>query len=255
MDSQGQGGESVDLSDLPEAAKDALEPIAFSKDVFYVEAELWLGAVKFPRSMIIVRTNGELALINAIRLREEIEAKIRALGEIRHVIRPGCHEQDVAYYVRKFGAKVTGFSHHKFEHGVRVDRDIAQDGLPFAVDQLLILDGLPRRCTEANFVLATENGRVLVTCDSVQNWVNARTNWLGRIALPWYGFSGKCIFDKYWVDDMKKKDGASEKMLADEFRKVLALDFDNLLSGHGCIMDGSAKQASMQSFHRLFGSD
>lgn len=65
----------------------------------------------FPRTMVVLSTNpgssaNELVVVNAVRLDEAQEAELLKLGTVVAVVRIGIHDQDTAYYVRKFGAKV-----------------------------------------------------------------------------------------------------------------------------------------------------
>ena len=59
--------------------------------------------MRITRNMAIVRHDGALTVINPMRLDAAGETALRALGEVRHVLRLGCfHGLDDPYYVDTF---------------------------------------------------------------------------------------------------------------------------------------------------------
>ncbi len=128
--------------------------------------------------------------------------------------------------------------------------DIRQ-GLPFGRATFINFERMPKSWPEGVVLLHRDDGDVLVTCDVVQNWENAKTNWLGRVLCPWYGFSGKCIFDRYLINLLLKRIDMSD--IKKDMAKLLDLNFRILLSGHGYVTDGSAQEAMHKSFEAVFG--
>jgi hypothetical protein len=47
------------------------------------------GIIQFNRNMVILRHQGELALLNAVRLSPEGEVQLDALGQVKHLLRLG----------------------------------------------------------------------------------------------------------------------------------------------------------------------
>lgn len=89
----------------PAYPHDPIKEIA--PDVFMVRGSIKLNALmRITRNMAIVRHNGELTLVNPIRLSSDEEEKLSALGTIKRVMRIGpFHGVDDPYYVNTFKAE------------------------------------------------------------------------------------------------------------------------------------------------------
>lgn len=76
------------MSFAPAYPHDAPEQIV--EHVFMVRGSIPLNPImRISRNMAIVRHDGELTLINPIRLNEQGEAQLRALGEVKRIMRLG----------------------------------------------------------------------------------------------------------------------------------------------------------------------
>lgn len=241
----------ADVSDLPPAMRHG-ELWKVMQGVYYVTGTSVMGWVTFNRGMIVLVENGELSLINAIRLNAEGEAALLKLGKIAHVINLGCHDMDLVYYVRRFGASVYSIPEKRLPEGITA-LDI-REGLPFGRATFINFDRMPPKHKEGVIVLHREGGDVLVTCDVVQNWEdnwgNSYINWIGQIVVKYFGFQGKCIIDTYLIDLIKKKIPLAD--IKKDYSKLLDLDFRYLLSGHGYCLDEGAKEAMQKSFKEIF---
>lgn len=62
---------------------------------------------KSSRNMVIVRENGELTLINTVRLDEEGLTALEHLGHVKNVVRIGAfHGYDDAFYLDRYHAQL-----------------------------------------------------------------------------------------------------------------------------------------------------
>lgn len=222
-----------------------------AEDVFYVEGTMRTGLTTYARGMTIVRENGDLTLINPIRLKESGENELKQLGNICYVIRLGLHDTDIGYYSRKFGVQVMGFEGVQYIHEVTASKTLGKDDLPFSNCELIVFDTLPTKFSEGALLLKRDAGNILITCDSLQNWEVLKANLLGKWVLAMRGFKGKCIFDRYWMGWLMKE-GMSMSDIKTQMQKLVDSDFHILLSGHGRVTDGSAKEATQRSFESMF---
>ncbi len=88
----------------------------------------------------------------------------------------------------------------------------------------------------------------MVTCDSVQHYDgDTRLSLLARIVMLPMGFFKPCVIGPIWLKELVPAGGS----LKSDFERVLALDFDNLVSGHGTPKLGGAKEALRLQADRL----
>ncbi len=85
----------------PAYPHDPIEEIA--TDLFMVRGSIRMNALmRITRNMAIIRHQGELSLVNPIRLDEEGERQLVALGDIKRILRLGpMHGLDDPYYANR----------------------------------------------------------------------------------------------------------------------------------------------------------
>jgi hypothetical protein len=90
----------------PAYPHDPIEEIA--SDLFMVRGSVRLNALmRITRNMAIVRHQGELNLVNPIRVNEDAERELFALGDVKRILRLGAmHGLDDRYYVERFDAEL-----------------------------------------------------------------------------------------------------------------------------------------------------
>ena len=226
---------------------DPIEEIA--QDVFMVRGSLKMNALlRISRNMAVIRHEGELTLVNPVRLRAAEEEKLRALGTIKHVMRLGpMHGLDDPYYVNTFQAAFwcqPGGSIY-----TRPNIDVAMrpgDPLPFPDAELFCFNGTLQ--PESALVLQRENG-LLLTCDALQHYGDYKHNNLPtRLVLPLLGFPKTTLIGPIWL----KRLTPAEASLKREFERLLTQDFDALLSAHGSFLAHGAKAAVRAAIKRAF---
>src|SRR5262249_16450451 len=76
--------------------------------------------------MTVLRQNGELALLNTVRLSDEGLRELDALGRVRHVMRLGAfHGRDDQFYRDRYGATLWALPRTAAHDGQSADRELA----------------------------------------------------------------------------------------------------------------------------------
>ena len=217
-------------------------------DIFYVQGTVTMGpGVRITRSMIIIRENGELSLINAIRLGEEGEKRLESLGEVKHLLKIGSHGMDNLYYIDKYKPKI--WSRKEAELAYEPDVCIEEGGsLPFSDAEIFKF----QNATSPEFpILLQREGGILITCDSVQNWSKKDLkigSFIGGIVTRFLGFLGPAKIGPMWLKTVSPKSGPN---LSSDFDRLLALNFKHLLSGHGSPLIDDAKISLEKEVERV----
>ena len=220
----------------------ALEKII--DDVWYLTGSVaFKPLVRLPRNMVVVRNNGELTLIDSVRLNAEGEAALLALGKIAHVMKIGFHAMDDAYYVERFGAKYWSVS--PVSDGVeKIDENTV---LPFPDARVFMFKQTKR--PEAAILIEREGG-LLITCDSVQHWVPKKVmSPLAKVLTRFIGFQKSAQIGPPWRKAMTPEGGS----LRGDFERLAGLKFSRLIGGHGGLLEARANEVLGQSIKREFG--
>jgi hypothetical protein len=203
-------------------------------------------SITFSRNMVVVRTSEGWVLLNPVRLNEGAEAELLAMAPFKHAVRLGTyHGRDDRYYVDKFGVEFWGVSGEQTYPEPKFSREITEEG-PFPIPDARVV--IFKTATRAECAVYLPQRRLLVTCDSVQHYENdTLISTLGKLVMYPMGFFTPCVIGPIWLKAVTPPGGS---MRAD-FERVLALDFDNLISGHGTPKLGGAKEALARNVERL----
>ncbi len=208
-------------------------------DVFFVQGSYRISiGIRFSRNMLVLRQGDELTIINAVRLSDQEEQKLNALGTVRHVMRIGTfHGMDDPYYVDKYQATFWcqpgkgQYSVPPIDCELRADATLPVDGLSC----------IPYTATkEPECVLhLNKHGGLLISCDSVQDWSDySQCSWLSKRILPRMGFEKRVLIGPIW----KKLFSLDDALLKQNFESILTLDFRHLVSAHGGFRLNDAKE-------------
>lgn len=217
------------------------DPITeIGEDVFMVRGSIRLNPVmRISRNMAIVRHGGELTLINPIRLDDRGESELRALGEVKHLIRLGAfHGQDDPYYTDRWEATFWCQEGGNAYPAPLPDRVLDESsGLPFPDGELFCF----RQTKQPEAAIVVKRGEgLLLTCDSVQHYGDySHINLPARVVMRLLGFRRTTLIGPIWLKLMTPENGA----LAEDFRRLLELEFDALLSAHGTFLPKGAHRA------------
>ena len=226
---------------------DPIEEIA--QDIFMVRGSLKMNALlRISRNMAVIRHDGELTLIDPIRLYAAEEKKLQTLGSIKHVMRLGAmHGLDDPYYVNTFQATFWCQPGGSIYTQPNIDVVMRPDGrLPFPDAELFCFNGTVQ--PESALVLQRGKG-LLLTCDALQHYGDYKHNNLpARLVLPLLGFPKTTLVGPVWLKRMTP----AEASLRREFERLLTHDFDALLSAHGSFLAHGAKAAVRAAVERAF---
>ncbi|MFT5353876.1 MAG: hypothetical protein ACI9KE_001076 [Polyangiales bacterium] len=221
--------------------------IEIAADVFYVTGSVTMAPlVRIPRNMVIIRHEGALTVINTVRLEDESE--LNKLGKVEHVVRIGSHGMDDAHYLKQFGAKYWAPKDMVLSEGLTADERITQDTeLPFPDASVFLFEKTKK--PEAAILLKRDDG-LLITCDCVQHWVNTDgCSFLGRGATHMLGFIKPAQIGPPWRKAMTPAGGSLEP----DFERLAALPFDQLIAGHGVLLESGARDRLKETMVRVFG--
>ena len=218
------------------------------KDVFFVHGSIKIGpGMRMNRNMLIVRQDGELTLINPVRLSAIGLAQLEALGSVRHVIRLGdFHGLDDPFYVDTYGATFWCQAGQETYKTPVPDSLIEKDRVsPVQNSEFFLFD--TALFPEAALLL--KEHRLLITTDSVQHLTGWRyTTFFTRVVLRLLGFKLGLLIGKPWLKRVTPKGGS----LKGDFDKLLQLDFDHLVSAHGTVLRGGARLQLAVLVNKIF---
>lgn len=178
------------------------------------------------RTMVVLREDGALTLLNTVRLDEDGLRALEALGQVRHVVRLGAfHGRDDPFYCDRYGATLWALPGVAHADGRATDRALAPGG-PFPARDGEVFAFASAKLPEAAVLLAREGG-ILITCDAIQNWTRVDRFFspaCGEMFLA-QGLIGAANIPSTWRR-------ACEPSAAD-FVRLLERRFRHLISAHG----------------------
>jgi hypothetical protein len=196
--------------------------------------------VRLGRNMTVLRHDGELTLINSVRLDAAGEAALEALGTVAHVVKIGNHGMDDAYYAERFGAKRWAIADAA---GV-----IAEDG-EFPIPGVDIFMFKDTNNPEAALLLKRDGG-LLITCDAVQHWApQPLASPLANLITGIFGFKKPAQIGPPWRKKMTPEGGT----LRPDFERLAALPFTRLIGGHGGLLASDGPALLKASIERELG--
>jgi hypothetical protein len=235
------------MTEHPEAMPHG--PIAeIFPDVFFVTGTMrgeFFGSVwQFSRNMTIVRDEGKLSLINAVRLDDAGLAALEQLGEVRNVIRLGSmHGRDDAFYVERFRALYWGLNGAP-DTGTPIDKQLVEGGeLPFPDGSVFVFT--TTKLPEAIIRLARSGG-IMLACDALQNWVAPDEFFSDTTAetMRGMGFFTPANLGPAWQQFNEPG--------RDDFVRLAEIPFSHALCGHGEPLRDHAQARYRETFKRLF---
>jgi len=229
-------------------------PKEIGEDLFVVHGAVkMLPIMRITRNMTIVRNGTELTLIHPVRLNDEGLHQLDALGEVKHVLRLGpYHGMDDRFYVDHYKAKMWSFEGGTTYPEPKITNPLTAGGeLPFPNAKLFAFDHVNQ---PEGVVLLEREATVLLTCDCIQSYSTPphmpHTAWLTQKLMPFLGFTRKTIIGPIWVKRFAKDPAG----LKSEFERLLALDFDQLLSAHGTFVEQGAHAEVEAAFEDMYGA-
>ncbi len=217
----------------------SLQPI-ISDAWFLTGSVQFKPLVRLGRNMVVLRHEGELTVINSVRLDAAGEAALEALGKVAHVVKIGVHGMDDPYYVERFGAKQWAIAGAP---GV-----LAEDG-EFPIPGVKIFMFKDTNNPEAA-LLVERDGGLLITCDAVQHWApQPLASPVANLITGIMGFKKPAQIGPPWRKKMTPPGGT----LRPDFERLTALPFTRLIGGHGGLLTSDAPSLLKASIERELG--
>lgn len=215
--------------------------------VYRVRGSVRMGpGLRIPRNMAIIRDGEELTVVSPVRLRPETEVDLEKLGEVKHVVKIGLHGMDDAYYLDRFGATYWALPGMVKEGGPKHEA-LADGAVPVSDATLFRFEDTTD--PEAALLIARDGG-ILLTCDSVQHWVDTDGCSVPAKALTRVmGFLHPVNIGPPWRKRMTKPGGTLRK----DFERLAELPFDHVMGGHGDPAKGGANAMLRATIARVFG--
>lgn len=220
------------------------------EDVWWAWGTTRLGpGMSIPRTMVVFRELGELVVVHPVLLPEAEQAKLDALGPVKHIIRLGAfHGMDDPAYVKRYAPTTWAPPGVDLRDGATIQRELRPGvALPLAGATLFRFD---RSRTPETAMVVPRAGGILLTCDSVQNWeTTTGASMLGSLVARALGFRGRACIGPGWRKVAEPKDGSG---FGPDFSRLLTLQFRHLIGGHGPPMKDTAKEDLRAQVQRLY---
>lgn len=200
---------------------------------------------QFSRNMVVVREGDSLTLINTVRLDDAGLAALDALGKVRHVVKLGFfHGIDDAFYVGRYDAKLWALPGMRHESGMLTDQELTPGGeLPFSNASFFQFETAEQ---PEGLLLLHQNGGILISCDSLQNWAVADHYFdeASKERMAQFGFIRPANVGPGWRMFSKPQAG--------DFARIKELAFKHLLPAHGTPLLDVAKEKLGETFKELY---
>lgn len=197
------------------------------------------------RNMVIVRDNNKLSLINTVRMDDKGLAALDALGKVENVIRIGSfHGRDDAFYLDHYQAKLWAIKGMEHANHKIADVELTNDGLmPFSDCSFFLFE---TATFPEGIIHINKNGGVLITCDSVKNWIAPDPFFSDETATLYQrqGFFGSATISKIWQQ-------ATDVKISD-IQRLKTLSFSHLISAHGQPLLNDAHERLMKTIAMEF---
>ena len=235
------------MSEFPEAMPHGAIEEVFA-DVFFVtgtmQGEFFGSTWQFSRNMTIVREDGRLTLISAVRLDDAGLTALEALGKVAHVVRLGAmHGHDDAFYVDRYDATYWAMPDTPAGDGPAFDEDLADGNLPLGSCSLFSFK--TTKLPEGILRLDREGG-IMIACDSLQNWVAPDEYFWDETVetMRGMGFFTPANLGPAWMH--------VSAPAAPDFARLKEVPFSHALCGHGAPLRDTAQEDFHATFARVF---
>ncbi len=232
--------EAMAHGDIEEVFPDIFVVTGTSRPIFMEQQ--W----QFSRNMTIVRDGDTLTLVNTVRLNDAGLSKLEALGKVQGVVKLGSyHGYDDPFYLDRYQAPLWALEGMEHESGRSTNKVLTVGGeMPFSKCSLFSFETAAK--PEGILVLDREGG-ILLSCDSVQNWVapDRFFDEPSATKMRELGFFRTANLGPGWLK-------ASEPKPSD-FVRLKALSFRHLLSAHGVPLKDEAHTKLSATLESLFG--
>jgi len=216
--------------------------------VYLLHGSIKMGpGMRMNRNMVILQHDGELTLINPVRMDDKGLASLDALGIVKRIMRLGdFHGLDDAFYLDRYQCEFwsqEGQETYKLPKATTWITSTSETPFPNAAFFLFESARFP----EAALLL--KEHQLLITTDSVQyhkDW--SYFTWFTKFAFKLLGFKLGINIGPPWIKRVTPKGGSMKP----DFDKLLTLDFDALVAAHGLPLKSGAKTALAEELQLVF---
>ena len=217
--------------------------------VYLLHGSIRMGpGMRMNRNMIVLDNEGELILINPVRMTEEGLTRLEEMGKVKVVLRLGdFHGLDDQFYVDRYQCAFWAQDGQTTYKQPLPDRLIAAaTPSPFPNSHFFIFED----AAYPEAALFLNEHQLLITTDSVQY----HADWsyfspFTKFAFKLLGFKPGINIGPPWLKRVTSK-GCS---LKSDFDRMLSLDFDAIVGAHDLHMRSGAKDALNAAVRRVFG--
>lgn len=218
-------------------------------EVFYVKGQIKIVApetvILTTRSMTIVRSGGDLTIINSLRLDEGGLVRLDQLGTVKNIVRIGSsHGRDDAFYSDRYGVPVWAPANFAYSRPPKMHKTLrAGHTGPIADASVLLFESTK---TSEAVICLHRHGGILMTADSFLNMVGPDefTDEHSEVLLRQAGFFRPAAIGPGWR--------SREEPARSDYDRILELPFRHLLPGHGGPILHSAKETLKQAVEEQF---
>lgn len=186
--------------------------------------------IQHSRNMTIVECDGDLTLINTVRLNDKGLDELDKLGTIKHVISIGAfHGRDDAFYLDRYKAKLWTVQANSSYHTTHYLYDT--DELPIKNGHFFMFKN---SSPSEGFIYIDNNEGIIITCDSIKNWIRIDrffSEETAKMAMS-DGEISKARISPIWLN--------ATGLHKTDFDRLLKLKFKHLISAHGDILRDTA---------------
>lgn len=201
---------------------------------------------QFSRNMIILKDGNHLILINSVRLTEEGLSQLSALGEVTDIIRIGAfHGRDDAFYRDTYKAKLWGLKGMDYLGSGSPDQELDINGeLPIKDMKLFVFK---TSCHPEAALLLNQDGGILITCDSIQNWEKVDE------------FFSKECGEKFQKEGLIQSPNISPvfreacQVKKSDYERLVQLEFNHFIGAHGEPIFNDASNKIRELINKTFG--
>ena len=199
--------------------------------------------------MMIVRRGDDLTLVSPVRLSETEEAKLELLGKVTTSFESVTSMGWTTAITSTNTRPGSGASRARMRFNNPRPDHLLVEGSPLPIDDAQLFVFRKTKSPECALLLPQDGG-VLITCDSLQHWVdNNYCNLRAKIMMPILGFRKGTIIGPPWRKFMTP-DGDS---LEEDFRRLLGLEFRHHIGAHGGLSRDDAYARIEAAVQKVYG--
>ena len=217
-------------------------------DIYFVTGSMVIEGrlpMSFSRNMTIIKDDGDLTLVNSVRLSESGLTRLDQLGRVKNVIRlAGFHGMDDPFYKSRYDAKVWSVN-APYVSGIKIDPDpqdyyfqpdvVLDEAIELPINNAEIIHFKSCKPHELLLFLKRDNG-IIISGDCLQNWgeTDIFFSLFAKVIMRIMGYIKPYNVGPGWLKYAKPD--------TNEVKNLLEFDFQHVLPAHGTPVINDAKE-------------